>query len=201
MLFPIIISTFFKEIFMKDKLKTALTLFGVFFKIGAFTFGGGYAMIPIIEKEVSEKRAWISEEDILDIFAISESTPGPIAINTATFIGYKIGGVLGSAFATLGVVLPSFIIISIISLILTEFSHLKPVQYAFNGIRAGVLALLIKALVSMYKKNKKSLFAYIIMAGAFVLAAFTNINVIFILIGCGVAGLAYSLITLRRAKK
>lgn len=201
MLFPIIISTFFKEIFMKDKLKTALTLFGVFFKIGAFTFGGGYAMIPIIEKEVSEKRAWISEEDILDIFAISESTPGPIAINTATFIGYKIGGVLGSAFATFGVVLPSFIIISIISLILTEFSHLKPVQYAFNGIRAGVLALLIKALVSMYKKNKKSLFAYIIMAGAFVLAAFTNINVIFVLIGCGVAGLAYSLITLRRAKK
>jgi chromate transporter len=201
MLFPIIISTFFKEIFMKDKLKTALTLFGVFFKIGAFTFGGGYAMIPIIEKEVSEKRAWISEEDILDIFAISESTPGPIAINTATFIGYKIGGVLGSAFATLGVVLPSFIIISIISLILTEFSHLKPVQYAFNGIRAGVLALLIKALVSMYKKNKKSLFAYIIMAGAFVLAAFTNINVIFVLIGCGVAGLTYSLITLRRAKK
>ena len=186
---------------MKDKLKTVLTLFGVFFKIGAFTFGGGYAMIPIIEKEVSEKRAWISEEDILDIFAISESTPGPIAINTATFIGYKIGGVLGSAFATLGVVLPSFIIISIISLILTEFSHLKPVQYAFNGIRAGVLALLIKALVSMYKKNKKSLFAYIIMAGAFVLAAFTNINVIFILIGCGVAGLTYSLITLRRAKK
>lgn len=201
MLFPIIISTFFKEIFMKDKLKTVLTLFGVFFKIGAFTFGGGYAMIPIIEKEVSEKRAWISEEDILDIFAISESTPGPIAINTATFIGYKIGGVLGSAFATFGVVLPSFIIISIISLILTEFSHLKPVQYAFNGIRAGVLALLIKALVSMYKKNKKSLFAYIIMAGAFVLAAFTNINVIFVLIGCGVAGLAYSLITLRRAKK
>ncbi len=186
---------------MKDKLKTCLTLFLTFLKIGAFTFGGGYAMIPIIEKEIVDKHGWITTEDILDIFAISESTPGPIAINSATFIGYKIGGVFGSFCATFGVVLPSFTIISIISLVLREFSDIKAVQYAFNGIRAGVIALIIKALVSMYKKAPKSLFAYILMGASFVLAAFTEINVIFVIIGCGVAGLVNSLIIKRRVKE
>ena len=136
---------------MKEKLKTCLTLFLTFLKIGAFTFGGGYAMIPIIEKEMVEKHKWIKSEDILDIFAIAESTPGPIAINSATFIGYKIGGVFGSFCATFGVVLPSFVIISIISLVLREFSDIKAVQYAFNGIRAGVLALIIKAHLHEYR--------------------------------------------------
>lgn len=186
---------------MKEKLKTCLTLFLTFLKIGAFTFGGGYAMIPIIEKEMVEKHKWIKSEDILDIFAIAESTPGPIAINSATFIGYKIGGVFGSFCATFGVVLPSFTIISIISLVLREFSDIKAVQYAFNGIRAGVLALIIKALVSMYKKAPKGLFSYILMGASFVLAAFTDINVIFVIIGCGVAGLVSSLIIKRRVTK
>ena len=185
---------------MKEKLKTCLTLFLTFLKIGAFTFGGGYAMIPIIEKEMVEKHKWIKSEDILDIFAIAESTPGPIAINSATFIGYKIGGVFGSFCATFGVVLPSFVIISIISLVLREFSDIKAVQYAFNGIRAGVLALIIKALVSMYKKAPKGLFSYILMGASFILAAFTDINVIFVIIGCGVAGLISSLIIKRRVK-
>ena len=186
---------------MKDKLKTCLTLFLTFLKIGAFTFGGGYAMIPIIEKEMVEKHKWIKSEDILDIFAIAESTPGPIAINSATFIGYKIGGVFGSFCATFGVVLPSFTIISIISLVLREFSDIKAVQYAFNGIRAGVLALIIKALVSMYKKAPKGLFSYILMGASFILAAFTDINVIFVIIGCGLAGLFNSLVLKRRAEK
>ncbi len=186
---------------MKEKLKTCLTLFLTFLKIGAFTFGGGYAMIPIIEKEMVEKHKWIKSEDILDIFAIAESTPGPIAINSATFIGYKIGGVFGSFCATFGVVLPSFTIISIIALVLREFSDIKAVQYAFNGIRAGVLALIIKALVSMYKKAPKGLFSYILMGASFVLAAFTDINVIFVIIGCGLAGLFNSLVLKRRAEK
>lgn len=185
---------------MKEKLKNALTLFLTFLKIGAFTFGGGYAMIPIIEKEIVDKHHWINSEDILDIFAISESTPGPIAINSATFIGYKIAGVFGSFCATFGVVLPSFVIISVISLVLREFSDIKAVQYAFNGIRAGVLALIIKALVSMYKKVPKGLFSYILMGASFVIAAFTDINVIFVIIGCAVAGLVNSFIIKRRAK-
>ena len=186
---------------MKGKLKDCLTLFLTFLKIGAFTFGGGYAMIPIIEKEMVEKHKWIKSEDILDIFAIAESTPGPIAINSATFIGYKIGGVFGSFCATFGVVLPSFTIISIISLVLREFSDIKAVQYAFNGIRAGVIALIIKALVSMYKKAPKGLFSYILMGASFIIAAFTNINVIYIIIGCALAGLFNSLVIKRRVKE
>ena len=133
-------------------MKNILSLFLTFLKIGAFTFGGGYAMIPLIQKEVAEKKKWISDEDILDIIAIAESTPGPIAINSATFIGSKVAGVLGSAAATLGVVLPSFVIIAAISLVLAEFQDIKAVQYAFFGIRAGVLALIIKAFFTMFKQ-------------------------------------------------
>ena len=186
---------------MKGKLKNCLALFLTFLKIGAFTFGGGYAMIPIIEKEVCDKHKWITGEDVLDIFAISESTPGPIAINSATFIGYKIAGTSGSFCATLGVVLPSFVIISVISLVLRQFSDIKVVQFAFNGIRAGVLALIIKALYSMYKKVPKGALAYILMGASFVLAAFTEINVIFIIIGCGVAGVVNALVMKRRAER
>lgn len=191
---------------MKKKLKNAFTLFLTFFKIGAFTFGGGYAMIPIIEKEMCEKHKWLKGEEILDIFAISESTPGPIAINSATFVGYRVAGVLGSFCATLGVVLPSFIVISVISLILAEFSSLEPVKYAFNGIRAGVLALVIKAFYSMYKKCPKSLFSYIIMVGAFGASLFIDIlgldiSVIYIIVSCAVIGLVYSLIQRRRGKE
>ena len=128
-------------------------LFVTFFKIGAFTFGGGYAMIPLIQKEAVENKNWVSDEDILDIVAIAESTPGPIAINAATFVGYRTAGNWGSFFATLGVVMPSFIIISLIAILLSEFATLKPCVYAFYGIRAGVLALIIKAIWGMYKKH------------------------------------------------
>ncbi len=182
-----------------------LTLFITFFKIGLFTFGGGYAMIPLIKREITEKHGWIGDEDILNIIAISESTPGPIAINMATFIGNSIGGFLGAALSTLGVILPSFIIIFGISFVLRQFQSIKAVQYAFMGIRAGVLALLLKALISMYKSCKKSPFAYIIMAAAFlciaVVAQFLDISVLYVIIGSALAGLIYSLVTLRGAKK
>ena len=186
---------------MNGKFKSAMKLFGLFFKIGLFTFGGGYAMIPLIQSEIVEKRKLVTDDDILEIIAIAESTPGPIAINSATFIGYKVCGFWGSFCATLGVVLPSFLIILAISRLLREFSEIKAVKYAFNGIRAGVLALIVKALWTMYKKTKKYLFAYITMAAAFILAAFTPINVLFIIIGCGAAGLVYSFIAEKNAKK
>ena len=174
---------------MKEQLSRAGSLFGTFFKIGAFTFGGGYAMIPLIQREVVEKRHWIEQSDILDIVAIAESTPGPIAINTATFVGYRTGGFLGAACATLGVVLPSFAIIFALSFVLRQFQALKAVQYAFWGIRAGVLALLVKALLSMYRQCPKGGFACTLMALALLLAAFSGIGVIYILIGCAAAGL------------
>ena len=186
---------------MKEKMRRSLILFTTFFKIGAFTFGGGYAMIPLIQKEVVDNKKWMDDSDILDIIAIAESTPGPIAINSATFVGYKVAGVFGSFCATLGVVLPSFIIISLISLILREFSSLKAVQFAFRGIRAGVLALILKALISMYKQCPKGALSYILMAFAFVFAAFTEINVIYILVGCALFGLIASIIAKRRAEK
>ena len=183
---------------MKEKLKTAAALFASFVKIGLFTFGGGYAMIPLIQKEISEKKKWIDDREILDVVAIAESTPGPIAINAATFVGFKVGGFLGAFAATVGVVLPSFVIIYAVSFVLRKFSDLKAVRYAFLGVRAGVLALIIKALVSMYKQCQKSAVGYVIMFSAFALAAFTDINVIFVIVGCAVVGLASSLIASRR---
>lgn len=174
------------------KLKTLLQVFLSFFKIGAFTFGGGYAMIPLIQNEAVEKRGWVTDDDILEVIAIAESTPGPIAINSATFVGYRAAGVLGSVCATLGVVLPSFVVILVISFVLKQFQDIKAVQYAFQGIRAGVLALLCKSLWTMYKKSPKGWAAYIVMAAAFVLTAIVDVNVIFVIIGCAAFGLITS---------
>lgn len=169
-------------------------LFLTFFKIGGFTFGGGYAMIPLIQKETVENHGWITDDDILEIIAIAESTPGPIAINSATFVGYRTAGVLGAMCATLGVVLPSFVVILAISYVLRQFQEIKAVQYAFNGIRAGVLALLFKALWTMYKKSPKGWVSYVVMAGAFLLTAFVKVNVFYVIIGCAVFGLVTSLL-------
>ena len=174
---------------MKNKWKTLWQVFATFFKIGAFTFGGGYAMIPLIQRETVENHNWVTEDDILEIIAIAESTPGPIAINSATFVGYRTCGVLGSVAATLGVVLPSFVIIFAISFVLRQFQEVKAVQYAFNGIRAGVMALLCKALWGMYKKNKKNWASYTVMAASFLLTAVLDVSVLPVLAGCAVFGL------------
>lgn len=181
--------------------KKLLELFSVFFKIGAFTFGGGYAMIPLMQRETVEKKHWISDEDILEVVAIAESTPGPIAINASTFIGYKVAGFWGSLVATTATVLPSFIIILAISFLLQEFQSLKPVAYAFMGIRAGVLALLIKALVNMYKKMPKDVFSYCIAIGAFLAAGIFSVKVLLVIIGCGVLGLLYGFLPERGTKE
>ena len=186
---------------MKCSGKTLWQLFSSFFRIGAFTFGGGIAMIPLIQKEAVENRHWVSDDDILEVVAIAESTPGPIAINAATFIGYRVGGVLGSICATLGVVLPSFVIILALSFVLRQFQELEAVKYAFAGIRAGVLALLIKSLWTLYRKSPKGWPAYVVMAAAFVLTALFDINVVFVIIGCAVFGLVTSMYLKRREEK
>lgn len=136
------------------KLKQLFFLFLTFFKIGLFTFGGGYAMIPIIEREAVDRKNWISKDEFLDILAIAESTPGPLAINSATYVGYKVCGVLGSVFATLGVVLPSFIIIFAISFFFDLFLSLRWVQYAFRGIQVCVAFLIFNAGLKMLKHLK-----------------------------------------------
>ena len=184
---------------MSKKAEKIIQLFITFFRIGAFTFGGGYAMIPLIQREIAERKKWITNDDILEIVAIAESTPGPIAINAATFVGFRICGFFGALFATLGVVLPSFIIILFISFVLREFQSIRIVQYAFGGIRSGVLALIIKALWSMYKQSEKNAVSYIVMAGAFILTAFFDVDVLAVIIGCAVFGLVSSMVISRRA--
>jgi len=187
---------------MKEKRENRVKeLFLTFFKIGAFTFGGGYAMIPLIQKEVVENKSWMNDEELLEVVAIAESTPGPIAVNASTYVGYKVKGYFGALMATLGVVLPSFIIILVISYILNEFKDNMVVKYAFNGIRAGVLALMIKAVVSMYKQSPKGMIAYVIMIGALVLTAFTGCSAIIVLIMCAITGMVTYLINTERRVK
>ncbi len=180
---------------------TVFRLFTTFFKIGAFTFGGGYAMIPMIQKETVENKKWLSNEDILDIVAIAETTPGPIAVNAATFVGYKTSGVVGAVAATFGVVLPSFVIILLVALFFTAFKDNQTVQNAFRGIRIGVLALIGKALVTMFRQCRKNVFAYVIMAVSFTMVAVFNINVLIVIAGSAAAGLVYSKFVRRRSEK
>ena len=133
-----------------------LTLFLTFAKIGLFTFGGGYAMISIIEDLCVEKRKWITHEDMMNVTVIAESTPGPIAINCASFVGYKQGGILGAIAATFGVVLPSFVVIYAISMFLDGFLEIEIIANAFKGIRIAVGLLILRAAVNMFKKMKKT---------------------------------------------
>ena len=167
-------------------------LFLTFAKVGAFTFGGGYAMIPLIQREVVDQKKWISNEDILDVIAIAESTPGPIAINSATFIGKKVAGTKGDVAATAGVVLPSFLIIIAVSFVLEAFQHIKAVRYAFWGIRAGVLALILKALWSMFSVCNKNGVSYAVMALAFLLVSVLTLSVILVIVICALLGILYT---------
>ena len=145
-----------------NKFIRVLVLFLTFMKIGLFTFGGGYAMIPIIEEEVTKKHKWISEMEILDILAISETTPGPIAVNTATYVGYKVGGILGSIFATLGLTIPSFVIIFVISFFYKDFMQWKIIAAMFKGLKVGVILLLVSALFKLRKGVKVNLVGVIL---------------------------------------
>ncbi|MBR5900612.1 MAG: chromate transporter [Clostridia bacterium] len=182
-----------------EKLKRLFNLFLTFFKIGLFTFGGGYAMIAVIEREIIEKKGWISHEEFLDVIAIAESTPGPLAVNSATYIGYKIAGIFGSLFATLGVVLPSFLIIFTISFFFDKFIHITWVSYAFKGIQACVVFLILNAGIKMQSKIKKTAFnltLFILTLIALITLELLAVNfssIFFILIG-GLIGLIVYLI-------
>ena len=140
---------------LSEKLKESLKMFLVFFKIGLFSFGGGYAMLAMIEHEVVDKRSWLTHGELLDIFAIAESTPGAISINIATFIGTKRAGVLGGCITTLGVVLPAFLVILALSYILDLVRDNKWVNALFTGVRVGVVVLIIHAALKFLKKIKK----------------------------------------------
>lgn len=175
-------------------MKQIFSIFFVFFKIGAFTFGGGYSMIPLIHKEIVENKKWITEDEMFDLYAVSQSTPGVIAVNTATFIGYKAGKTLGAVFATLGVILPSITFISIISFFLDTFQNIKYVTYALNGIRVGTIVLIINATIKLYELNEKTKLNYCIAIIAFIIASFTKLNSILILLAGIVFGITLEII-------
>ena len=185
----------------KATFREILTLFWTFLKIGLFTFGGGYAMIPMIEKELVVKKGWITSDEISDMVAIAEATPGPIAVNTATFVGYKKGGFWGSFFSTLGLVIPSFVVIIIISVFLSYVSGNVWVENAFKGIRAGVVALVINAGIKMTKQVEKAVATVILTVAAFALATFTGVDVVWIIIAGGLFGVIYQAVAARKSKK
>ena len=184
-----------------NKFKNLWKIFISFFKTGLFTFGGGYAMIPLIQKEAVEKNKWVSDDDILEIIAISESTPGPISVNAATFIGYRVAGFWGAFCGTFGLVIPSFTIIFLISSFLRTIQGNQIIENAFWGIRASVIALIINALFKMYKQVNKSFWSYFIMIIALILTTFFKVNAILVIVLCGIIGLISSACVERRVKK
>ena len=194
------------EVLLK-KLKGYLSLFLTMLKIGLFTFGGGYAMIALLENEFVEKKSWLEKDEFLDVAAIAESTPGPIAINAATYIGYKNAGILGSIIATLGICIPSFVIIYTISLLFDAFLSLTLVAYAFRGIQVCVVYLILTAGLKMQKQLQKNAFNRIVVSATlicmvvFSLLAVRFSTIFYILIG-GVSGVVvYLLGKIRREEK
>ena len=189
------------------KTKGYLSLFLTMLKIGLFTFGGGYAMIALLENEFVAKKKWLGKDEFLDIAAIAESTPGPIAINAATYIGYKNTGIIGSMIATLGICIPSFVIIYAISLFFDAFLSLTLVAYAFKGIQICVVYLILTAGLKMLKQMKKTVFNIIIISitlicmVVFSLFAVKFSTIFYILLSgaCGVA--VYLLGKIRKEKK
>ena len=139
-----------------------IKLFLIFCKIGLFTFGGGYAMYPVIKGEIIDKRGWITEEELMDYYAIGQCTPGIIAVNVATFVGKKLKGFFGAVFATLGVIFPSVVIITIIAAFINNFADLWYVQSAFSGIRVAVIVLILNTIISMWKKSIRNVFGYVV---------------------------------------
>lgn len=152
-------------------LREYLNLFLTFARIGGLTFGGGYAMLPMLQREVVENQKWATEEELMDYYAVGQCTPGVIAVNTATFVGNKVHGVLGGVIATLGVVAPSFVIISIIAAFISNFASLEVVQHLFAGVRTAVCALVVNAVVKLLKSavvDKLTLLLFLLIFGLMV---------------------------------
>jgi chromate transporter len=163
-------------------------LFLTFFKMGCVTFGGGYAMLPVIERELVRKKQWADSEEIMDYYAIGQVTPGVIAVNVSTFIGYKLKGIFGGVLATLGFVLPSLIIITVIAAFLQNFADLPLVRRAFTGIRVAVGALILDAVIRLFKGAVKDPRALGLCIAAFGLSAFVKASPVLIVLTAGLLG-------------
>lgn len=187
-------------------MKILSDLFIVFFKIGLFTFGGGYAMLALIENICVEKKKWITHEEMMDITVIAESTPGPIAINLATYVGYKLRKIPGALIATIGMIIPSFFIVFLISQFLDRFLEIKWVSSAFQGIKIAVAILIIDAAVKMIRKMKKKPFQITIMIAALISMLVINIialhvSSLVIMLAGAAAGLIFYAVHNQRGKE
>ena len=169
-------------------MKKLFELFWVFAKIGISTFGGGYAMLPILERELVEKRKWVTTEEITDYYAIGQCTPGVISVNTATFIGYTQKGILGGIIATLGIIFPSIVIISLIAGFIESYKNLQFVQNAFSGIKVCVGALIISAVFKLWKSSVKDKITLLIFIITFILSLIFNLSPVILLIFAGLVG-------------
>lgn len=173
-------------------MKELWTLFSSFARIGGFTFGGGYAMLPMLQEEVVEKHHWATEDEVLDYFAIGQCTPGVIFVNTATFIGYKQRGVAGAIAATVGGVFPSVCIVMLIAAVLQNFAELPIVQHAFAGIRVVVSVLIFNAVLGMWKKSIVDKLCVVIAAISFVVSVWLDVSPVWVVLAAAVIGVVVS---------
>ena len=172
-------------------MKDYFDIFWAFIVIGATTFGGGYAMIPVLQRELIKKRGWIDMDEVMDYFTIAQITPGIIAVNVATFAGYKRKGLFGGIAATIGLILPGCCLMIIIALFLKQFAEYEPVRHAFTGIRVAVCALILDTVLKLFKGLFKDYRAIIIFTAAFILSAIFSLSPVFIIMGAGLAGFLF----------
>ncbi len=178
-----------------NKFRRLVNLYFVFFKIGITTFGGGIAMLPILERELIDKRKWTTKDEMLDYYAIAQTTPGVIAVNVSTFLGYKQEGAIGGIIATLGVVAPSIVIITLIAHFLGYLEQIVWFKKAFAGIDVAVAALLSQATISFARRSIKNFFGAILFIAAFILIFFFNVSTGWVIISAAVIGIVESFIT------
>lgn len=174
-------------------MKILWELYITFLRVGGLTFGGGMAMLPMLKREVVESRHWTTEEELLDIYAIGQCTPGIIAVNTATYIGYQQGGILGAIFGTAGMVTPSLIIITLVATILNRFIELPIVLHALSGIRVAVCALMLQTVITLAKAGVKDLLGVFLFFGGFLLATFSPIPTILLVFSAAAIGIIASM--------
>lgn len=184
-----------------ERLKKLLQLYWSFFKIGGLTFGGGLSMLPMLERELVQKRKWVTEEEILDCYAIGQCTPGIIAVNTATFVGYKKEKILGGIFATLGMISPSIIVISLVAAFFEMFLSNKWFAHALMGVRSVVCAMLINTVINLGKKSLKSVYSWIICIVILALGFFTKIPTVVLVLMAAAVGIIVNEIKFRREEK
>ncbi len=170
-------------------MKELLQMFWAFCKVGALTFGGGYAMLPIVQKEIVESYGWVTNEEVLNYYALSQCAPGVIAVNTATFIGYKKKGIPGAIAAALGVTFPSLVIILLIASFIQGFSGIAAVAHAFNGIRVAVAVLILNTIIKLWKGSVVDIITTVLFAASFVASFIFNISPIFIVVTAALVGI------------